>query len=116
VSDTAKVKSRTAKVSSGSLVRAISHHQNSEIGKLIHNDLEKVVLPAYSQVAELKTAFAAQDVLGTMMSGSGPTVFALCASEAQAIAVQQQVRTQIADPQLKFWLTKLTTTGVQITS
>jgi 4-diphosphocytidyl-2-C-methyl-D-erythritol kinase len=114
VSDTAGVKSRTAKVSSGSLFKAISHHENSEIGKLIHNDLEKIVLPAYPQVAELKAAFAAQDVLGTMMSGSGPTVFALCASEAQAIAVQQAVRTQIADPQLKFWVTKLTTKGIQI--
>ena len=116
VSDTAAVKSRTAKVSSGSLFKAISHHENSEIGKLIHNDLEKIVLPAYPQVAELKAAFAAQDVLGTMMSGSGPTVFALCESEAQAIAVQQAVRTKIADPQLKFWLTKLTTKGIQIKS
>jgi 4-diphosphocytidyl-2-C-methyl-D-erythritol kinase len=114
VSDTAGVKSRTAKVSSGSLFKAISHHNNSEIGKLMHNDLEKVVLPAYPPVAELKAAFAAQDVLGTMMSGSGSTVFALCASEAQAIAVQEQVRIQIPDPQLKFWLTKLTTKGIQI--
>jgi 4-diphosphocytidyl-2-C-methyl-D-erythritol kinase len=114
VSDTARVKSRTAKVSSGSLVRAISHHQSSEIGKLMHNDLEKVVLPVYPQVAELKSAFATQNILGTMMSGSGPTVFALCESEAQAIAVQRAVRTQINDPQLKFWLTKLATTGIQV--
>jgi 4-diphosphocytidyl-2-C-methyl-D-erythritol kinase len=114
VSDIAKVKSRTAKVSSGSLVKAIARQNNSEIGKLIHNDLEKIVFPAYTLVAELKAAFAVQDVLGTMMSGSGPTVFALCASEDRAIAVQQQVRTQIPDPQLKFWVTKLSSTGVQV--
>jgi 4-diphosphocytidyl-2-C-methyl-D-erythritol kinase len=114
VSDTAGVKSRTAQIRSGSLVKAIAHHHNSEIGKLINNDLEKVVLPAHPLVAELKAAFAAQNVLGTMMSGSGPTVFALCESEAQAIAVQQQVRTQIPDPQLKFWVTKLATQGIQV--
>ncbi|PSB12011.1 4-(cytidine 5'-diphospho)-2-C-methyl-D-erythritol kinase [Pleurocapsa sp. CCALA 161] len=114
ISDQARIAARTAKVSSGSLVKAIAHHHNSEIGKLIHNDLEKVVLPTYSQVAQLKAAFAAQNVLGTMMSGSGPTVFALCASEAKAIAVQQQVKSQIADPQLQFWVTKLATTGIQI--
>jgi 4-diphosphocytidyl-2-C-methyl-D-erythritol kinase len=114
VSDQAGIAARTAKVSSGSLVKAIAHHRNSEIGKLIHNDLEKVVLPTYPQVAQLKAAFAAQNVLGTMMSGSGPTVFALCESEAQAIAVQQQVRSQIAAPQLQFWVTKLATTGIQI--
>lgn len=114
ISDRAGIAARTAKVSSGSLVKAIAHHRNSEIGKLIHNDLEKVVLPTYPQVANLKAAFAAQNVLGTMMSGSGPTVFALCESEAQAIAVQQQVIRQIADPQLQFWVTKLATTGIQI--
>lgn len=114
ISDRAGIAARTAKVSSGSLVKAIAHHRNSEIGKLIHNDLEKVVLPTYPQVAQLKAAFAAQNVLGTMMSGSGPTVFALCESEAQAIAVQQQVRSQIAAPQLQFWVTKLATTGIQI--
>jgi 4-diphosphocytidyl-2-C-methyl-D-erythritol kinase len=114
VSDTTGVQSRTARVSSGSLVKAIAHHHNSEIGKLIYNDLEKVVLPAHPLVAQLKAAFAAQNVLGTMMSGSGPTVFALCESEAQAIAVQQQVRTQLPDPQLKFWVTKLVTQGIQV--
>jgi len=114
VSDTPGVKSRTEKVSSGALVKAIAHHHHVEIGKSIHNDLEKIVFPAYPLVAELKAAFAAQDVLGTMMSGSGPTVFALCESEAQAIAVQQQVRTQIPDPQLKFWVTKFTKKGIQV--
>ena len=95
------------------MLAAISHQDSPKIGKSIHNDLEKVVLPAYPQVAELKAAFAAQNVLGTMMSGSGPTVFALCESEQQAIAVKQQVQTQIRDPQLKFWVTKFSTSGIQ---
>ncbi|MGL4881403.1 MAG: 4-(cytidine 5'-diphospho)-2-C-methyl-D-erythritol kinase, partial [Waterburya sp.] len=107
-------KSRTAQVRSSPLVRAITHKNSTEIGKLIYNDLEKVVLPEYPQVAALKEAFAAQNILGTMMSGSGPTVFALCASQEQAIAVKQQVRNQIPDSQLNFWVTKLTSHGIQI--
>ena len=114
VSDIEGIKSRTKDVSSGALVRAIAQHNSAEIGKLIRNDLEKIVLPTYPQVAELKTAFAAQDVFGTMMSGSGPTVFALCESQEKAIAVRQQVETQIADPKLKFWVTKLATGGIQV--
>ena len=114
VSDPAGIKTRTAEIRSGGLVNAIAHRNSAEIGRLIYNDLEKIVLPKYPQVAELKAAFAAQDVLGTMMSGSGPTVFALCDSEEKAIAVRQQVRSQINDPQLKFWTTKLTTSGIQI--
>ncbi len=113
VSDTAGIKFRTKKVHSSPLLTAIAHQESPEIGKSIHNDLEKVVLPEYPQVADLKAAFAAQNVLGTMMSGSGPTVFALCESEQQAIAVRQQVRTQISDPQLKFWVTKFSTSGIQ---
>jgi 4-diphosphocytidyl-2-C-methyl-D-erythritol kinase len=114
VADAAGIKSRSSKVRSSPLVKAITHKNSAEIGKLIYNDLEKVVLPEYPQVAALKAAFAAQNILGTMMSGSGPTVFALCASQEQAIAVKQQVKNQIPDSQLNFWVTKLTSHGIQI--
>ncbi|MGL5835568.1 MAG: 4-(cytidine 5'-diphospho)-2-C-methyl-D-erythritol kinase, partial [Waterburya sp.] len=114
ITDAAGIKSRTAKVRSSPLVKAITHKNSTEIGKLIYNDLEKVVLPEYPQVEALKAAFAAQNVLGSMMSGSGPTVFALCTSQEQAIAVKQQVRNQIPDPQLNFWVTKLVSYGIQI--
>ena len=114
VSDPAGVKKRTAEVRSGGLVNAIAHHDGVKIGQLIYNDLEKVVLPEYPQVAQLKTAFAAQDVLGTMMSGSGSTVFALCDTQDKAIAAKQQIKSQLSDPQLKFWITKTSTSGIQI--
>lgn len=114
VSDLAGIRSRTAQLHSSPLVKAIQHKNSQEIGKLLYNDLEKVVLPAYSQVAALKTAFANPDVLGTMMSGSGPTVFALCDSQTKAIAIEQQVRNQISDPHLNFWVTKLTSEGIHL--
>ena len=114
VSDAVRIESHKRKISSSPLVNAITKQNFQEIGKLLSNDLEKVVLPAYPQVAELKSAFAAADVLGTMMSGSGPTVFALCESKEKAIAVSQKVKAQIADPLLEFWTTKLTTSGIQI--
>jgi 4-diphosphocytidyl-2-C-methyl-D-erythritol kinase len=114
VSDTAGIKSRSAKVHSSPLVHAISNQQASTIGQLLYNDLEKVVLPEYPQVNELRSAFANTDILGTMMSGSGPTVFALCESEVQAVASKKQVRAIITDPQLNFWVTKLSSSGIHI--
>ncbi|MEO1670665.1 MAG: 4-(cytidine 5'-diphospho)-2-C-methyl-D-erythritol kinase [Cyanobacteria bacterium J06631_2] len=114
ISDLAGVQSRTTEISSGALVSAIAQQNSSEIGKLLHNDLEKIALPEYPQVARLKAAFAAQETLGTMMSGSGPTVFALCPTKEQAIVVKEAVESQIAAPQLKFWITKLATSGVQV--
>lgn len=114
ISDAADVKKRNEQVRTGSLVKAIMHKNTSEIANLLHNDLEKVVLPAYPQVAKVRNAFAQTDILGTMMSGSGPTVFALCTSEAQAKTAAQKVKAQINDPDLKFWVTKFSNSGIQL--
>ena len=114
VSDAAEIESRTANLRSGPLVNAIKQQDERKVGKLMHNDLEEVVFFEYPQVERLKSAFLERDVLGTMMSGSGPTVFALCESEATAIAVEREVSKQINDPQLKFWVTKFSTTGIRI--
>ena len=62
----------------GPRVGAIAQKDRSKIGQLLHNDIEKVALPVYPQVLQLREAFESAGVLGTMMSGSGPTVFALC--------------------------------------
>ncbi len=114
ISDKEGVKSRTSQVHSGALVNAIGKKNGAEIGKLLYNDLEKVVLPEYLQVAQLRSEFAKTDILGTMMSGSGPTVFALCESQIQAETVKQQVREAIPDPDLAFWVTRLSSRGIQI--
>lgn len=116
ISDQEGIKSRTAQIHSGPLVSAIIHKDGATIGKLLHNDLEKVVLPAIPQVAQLRKAFAEVGVLGTMMSGSGPTVFALCQSEIQAQQVKQEVSKMIGDPELNFWISKLTSAGIQVGS
>lgn len=58
------------------------------VGRHLYNDLERVVLPAYAQVAELKAALVAEETYGVLMSGSGSTVFAIARdlSRAQQIA------------------------------
>lgn len=115
LSDAKSMESRVFEVHSGPLVSAVVHQDQQQIGQLLYNDLEKVVLPEFPQVAELRAAFAATDsVLGTMMSGSGPTVFALCESKTQAEQVQQQVRAAITDPELEFWVTGLSSAGIRL--
>lgn len=99
--------SRAAAVHSSSMVQAIIHEDKKQIGQRLHNDLEKVVLPNYPQVASLRQTFQQAGCLGTMMSGSGSTVFALCESQSQAKQVQQHVRTNLTEPNLDLWLTRL---------
>jgi 4-diphosphocytidyl-2-C-methyl-D-erythritol kinase len=116
ISDREGVRSRTAKVHSGPLVNAITHKDGTSIGKLLHNDLEKVVLPEFPQVAQLREAFQKVGCLGTMMSGSGPTVFALCESKERAETLKIQVRETIPDLDLEFWVAQLSSAGIQVDS
>ncbi len=113
LSDTSNRQSRNHQIHSGSLVQAIGHKDGASIGKLLHNDLEKIVLPQYPQVAQLRAALEKAGGLGTMMSGSGPTVFSLCNSQTEAKGIEEQVKKAIPDPDLEFWIAKLTSTGIQ---
>ncbi len=101
-------------IHSGDLVKAIVAQDAPKIGKLLYNDLEKVVLPAYPLVAQLRTEFDRHDNLGTMMSGSGPTVFSLADSLEQAEAIHHQVRATITDPDLELFVAKFCTLGIHL--
>ncbi|NJK66034.1 MAG: 4-(cytidine 5'-diphospho)-2-C-methyl-D-erythritol kinase [Microcoleus sp. SU_5_3] len=106
---------RRERLHSGPMVGQLPKDR-SKIGKLLHNDLEKVALPVYPQVLQLREAFESAGVLGTMMSGSGPTVFALAESRAQAEEVRDRVKSAIASPDLDFWVANFSNTGIRIVS
>jgi 4-diphosphocytidyl-2-C-methyl-D-erythritol kinase len=116
VRDDQSLESRAHRVHSGPMVQAIYNKNGSQIGQLLHNDLEKVVLPATPQVLQLREAFESTGALGTMMSGSGPTVFALAESEAHAQEIQQRVRAMVPDPNVDFWVTRFSNRGIQVVS
>jgi 4-diphosphocytidyl-2-C-methyl-D-erythritol kinase len=96
------------------LIRAIEQQDITTVGQLIYNDLEKVVLPEYPVVAQLKAAFGQTENLGVMMSGSGPTVFALAQDLDGANLISQTVRNQIPDPDLELFVTKISSQGVHL--
>lgn len=87
-------------------IRAVAHH--------LTNDLEKVVLPAYPLVSELRQICGNTDSLGVMMSGSGPTVFALAEDLPQAKAILNQVRQQLPSPDLELFAVPLSDRGIHL--
>jgi 4-diphosphocytidyl-2-C-methyl-D-erythritol kinase len=105
---------RQQRVHSGPIVKAIAHRDERQMVQFLHNDLEKVVLPEYPQVLKLRQTFQSCDVLGTLMSGSGPTVFALTDSRVNAEKILTQVQTTLADPDLDLWIAKFISTGIQL--
>lgn len=97
-----------------SLIQAISQQNLPEIGQHLYNDLEKVVLPTYPQVAALRDAFSRTDNLGVLMSGSGPTVFAWGQDIDGAKAIATQVRQEIPDPDLELFTATVTDRGIHL--
>ena len=116
IKDKESLAARASTVHSGEIVKAILRQDVKEIAQKMRNDLEKVVLPEYPQVLQLKESFAKYDILGTMMSGSGPSVFALCDSIEKAEEVKLNLRKEIPDPDLELLVTRLITNGIQVTS
>jgi 4-diphosphocytidyl-2-C-methyl-D-erythritol kinase len=110
----ASIAERSHHVHSGELVRAIVAQDAVKIGQRLYNDLEKVVLPAYPLVSQLRTEFQRHPNLGTMMSGSGPTVFSLTTSREQADRLYHQVRAALPDPDLELFVTQFGDRGVRL--
>ena len=54
------------------------------INKLLRNDLEKVVVNKYPEVKRIKNILVEKGALGSLLSGSGSTVFGLFLEEDQA--------------------------------
>lgn len=105
---------RLQQVHSGPMINAIAHQNEAEIGQLLYNDLEKVVLPEHPKVAAIKDQFLALQPLGAMMSGSGPTVFALTKTLEQAQHIEQQMRQAFPDPDLELWVTQFNSHGIRL--
>lgn len=110
--DEAGFASRRAQVHSGQIVAAIAQKNLVALGHALSNDFEKIVLPAYPPVAHLREVMAEAGGLGTLMSGSGPTVFTLTTSPAEAEAIRQKVRDRLPDPDLGIWIARCVPNGV----
>ena len=68
-----------------------------KIGRLLYNDLERVVFPAHPEIADLKQKLLDQECLGAMMSGSGSTVFAIAPDRDRAHKIAETVKTDDID-------------------
>ena len=69
----------------------------NKIGRLLYNDLERVVLPEYPAIADLKNKLLDQECIGAMMSGSGSTVFVIAPDSDRAHQIAESVKTDEID-------------------
>lgn len=64
-----------------------------EVCAILANDLEAVTLQKFPVIREIKEQLMKAGALGTLMSGSGPTVFALFSGEEPARAAEKKLGT-----------------------
>ena len=48
-----------------------------QVAHILHNDLERVTIAAYPEIDGMKAELLSQGAVGSLMTGSGPTVFGL---------------------------------------
>ncbi|AFY60502.1 4-(cytidine 5'-diphospho)-2-C-methyl-D-erythritol kinase [Synechococcus sp. PCC 6312] len=96
------------------LLQALSQKNIPTLAQALHNDFEAIVLPEYPLVAQLRQAFIDAGAMAAMMSGSGPTVFAIAESQVQAEMIKTQVQGQFADQGLDIWLAQTCPHGVRL--
>ncbi|NUN65918.1 4-(cytidine 5'-diphospho)-2-C-methyl-D-erythritol kinase [Pseudanabaena biceps] len=77
-----------------------------KIGRLLYNDLERVVLPEYPAIAELKQKLLDQECLGAMMSGSGSTVFAIASDLERAEIIAEFIKQDPNSSAIDVWVVK----------
>ncbi len=75
-----------------SMIEAISRGDIYKVAGLLGNVLERVTIPAYPVIGQIKEAMMECGAMGTLMSGSGPTVFGLFVNPKTAAAAYEYMR------------------------
>ncbi len=63
---------------------ALHDFQSGELSSLLYNRMENAVFTMYPELRELKKRLVESGCSGALMSGSGPTLFGICADEEEA--------------------------------
>jgi 4-diphosphocytidyl-2-C-methyl-D-erythritol kinase len=95
-----------------SLIQAIQRRDAAAMARLLSNDLERPVLAHHPLIAQLKQAQLEAGALGSLMSGSGSTVFGIWPTVAAAAAAQAQLAPDFAE--VDFWVTTTAPTGITL--
>lgn len=92
------VESRTEHPPVNSMVNALSNHDLTQLVDSLGNILETVTIPEYPVINRIKVLMNENGALGSLMSGSGPTVFGIFDDKSQTEAAAILLRNeQISD-------------------
>ncbi len=73
------------------MIKALQTDNIYNICNNLHNDFEKPTIEKYNDVSDIKKCFKEYGAIGSMMSGSGPSVFGLFNSQKKANSAAKQL-------------------------
>ena len=74
------------------VIAALADGDLTEVVDNLHNDFEKSIIPQYLVIGEVKEKMLGLGALGSLMSGSGPSVFGVWESEKEARRASDSLR------------------------
>lgn len=74
------------------MIEAVRHKDIYGIARRLGNVLETVTIPAYPVIREIKDVMMEYGAIGSLMSGSGPTVFGLFTDKKAAEKAYEELR------------------------
>jgi 4-diphosphocytidyl-2-C-methyl-D-erythritol kinase len=82
----------TTRPDTGGMIEAVKREDVREVGRLLCNVFEELIVATHPVVAELKARILKGEAYGAALSGTGPTVFGLMANEAAARKVANDLQ------------------------
>lgn len=74
------------------LLEALEGRDAPSVARLMYNALERVTASLHPEINIIKNSLMDAGAMGALMSGSGPTVFGLCAGPAEAAVLASRLR------------------------
>lgn len=83
------LKNRDKRIDVGKIVKYIEEDDVKKVAENMENIMEQVVIKEYPIIAQIKEDMVRYGALGSIMSGSGPTVFGIFADEEKLLRCKE---------------------------
>jgi 4-diphosphocytidyl-2-C-methyl-D-erythritol kinase len=76
------------------MLSALKEGRLEGIAKNLFNSFEELIIKKYREIRKIKDRLIEEGVLGTLMSGSGPTVFGIAQNKEQALKIYKKLKSE----------------------
>lgn len=76
------------------MLKALKERELHGIVKNLFNSFEELIIKKYPEIGKIKDRLIQEGALGTLMSGSGPTVFGIAQNKEQALKIYKKLKSE----------------------